>query len=272
MPEKYCAALSFLPDEVSLKNLLLMFDKLFLPDIQSLIYSEREFNDPVHYGNIMSDKEIEESYEFLKHLEHLDNLTSVLPTVDFYDDWHTSFELGSLPDILKKNKLNESELVPVYNKINSSPYDTESIKRGDIIHLVINNFPIVEGDMEWSQVAEFKADDEMKHYRLGFNNWVNRAVREKYSLSEAKDELEYKLNEYERYLNTQKIKFKTSMRECWIKFPFAISEDIVKLRLEKLASEFFFIQKIRSNYAESISNAPCREVAYISAIRNAVKG
>lgn len=88
-------------------------------------------------------------------------------------------------------------------------------------------------------------------------------VTERYPIVEVREELEHLVRLYETYMQHHKLEYRKGVQETIVKLPFGVLEDVLRLRLEKLAGRFFAFQKLRISLTVAELSAPGKEVAYI---------
>jgi hypothetical protein len=133
----------------------------------------------------------------------------------------------------------------------------------DAIEIVFDNLPTPDSKTPWEQILEYRADPESRAKFLDLRNWINEISRQKLPPVELSEKLEYLLSQYERHMRLHKMKMNTGVIESVVVGGGELVENLLKLKLGKLAQSVFSIKQRKIALLEGELKSPGSEVAYI---------
>ena len=120
----------------------------------------------------------------------------------------------------------------------------------------------------WQDIIDFRADPDAKHELIALRRWMRKVNSESLRPAEIAQELDYLLNEYERYMQLHHIKVNKGFLETVVTVTGEVLEHIAKLRFGALAKVPFAVRARHIALREAELTAPGREVAYITRVRS----
>lgn len=142
-------------------------------------------------------------------------------------------------------------------------YRLNGFKNADAARIVVGAFPVISDCVPFSAILALRSDEEFKTHRRRLRSWIRKIGNDDLSTAELRDEIEYLMNEYQRYMRIQKLKFSIGTVESLVKMSLGIFENLLKLNLEKISDTIFSISKEKVNLAEAEINAPGKELSYL---------
>lgn len=136
-------------------------------------------------------------------------------------------------------------------------------KEYQIIEVILSKFPVIDDNISWDAIIDFKSDPESKRKFLALRNWMIDISKSNYSISEIDEKLEYLLNEYTVHLEKHKIDTQVGFIKSFTITTLEVIENLAKLKLSKVAKTLFEINEQSSKLLEIDENAPGKEIAYI---------
>ena len=80
---------------------------------------------------------------------------------------------------------------------------------------------------------------------------------------EVEEELEWLINQFERFMKLHRLKSNYETIEVLVKAPLEIIEDLVRIKFSKMPNPYFALKKRQISLMEAELNAPGNEIAYI---------
>ena len=150
------------------------------------------------------------------------------------------------------------------NVVTTFPYqeyrhEIPNSNKGSIVQIVINNLPLPSSETPWEQILDFRNDGENEKNINNLRRWIRKIATENFTPNEIEDEIEWLLNEFEKYMKLHKMKANTETIEVITKAPL----EFLSLKFSKIIDPLFAIKKRKINLLEAEMNAPGREMAYI---------
>jgi len=147
------------------------------------------------------------------------------------------------------------------------PPDYYSTDKTCVVHIILKEIPVISESTPWEDIFEFKENVDVKLTKDALRVWMSKVSREKYTKAEIEEELEFLINKYTTHMNFHKLKHRRGKQEILIKMPLGLTEDILKVRLEKMVDRFFEARLKESEFIASELNCPGQEVAYIVRVK-----
>jgi hypothetical protein len=180
---------------------------------------------------------------------------------DFIDTIYNYEYLDSRTWALLLSFINDEIYHPRFKDL-ASTIITEN-KREQVIKFVFNKMPIIDPDISWEELFEYKSDRDVQRKHYALINWANEVANSNLSIAEIKDKFEYLYREYEYQLNLHKKKKSTTTFQVILNSPLEAAENLVKLNFGKILSPFFNISKGKMDLLEAETKITGRELGYI---------
>jgi hypothetical protein len=129
--------------------------------------------------------------------------------------------------------------------------------------VVLKELPQLDIRAPWEDVFGFRQEERTQHLVRGLRGWVRKIVAEDWSAAELEDEIKELVYEYERHMRASRISSSKEALEIIITGAAELAEDIVKLRLGKLAKFAAAVLNHRAARLREEATAPGRELALI---------
>jgi hypothetical protein len=168
---------------------------------------------------------------------------------------------------LKLEATESCTAVPIYDEGNDADVLAGSclnIGIADVAQVVIQAMPHPDEMTPWEAIIEFRQDPDASAKALGLRRWMRKIANESRPVGEIREELEWLLTEYERYMRLHRMKVNVGIVETVVTTTAELIEDITKLKFSHAASLPFVAKHRRIALLEAELQAPGREVAYIS--------
>jgi uncharacterized protein YdaT len=133
--------------------------------------------------------------------------------------------------------------------------------------VVINEMPDFDCRAPWEDVFAFRKEDRTQHFVRNLRRWIRKIVAEEWSRAELEDEIRELVYEYERYLRTARLSAGKGVLTCLITGTAERGEDIIKLRLTKIANLVSAIIDRKTKLLETELLAAGRELALIPELK-----
>jgi hypothetical protein len=140
---------------------------------------------------------------------------------DFFLDKETARLMPTINQIMEKLEVSSEHLaramsiqlreqdelnaLPVLNGKMTAP-KRSSVAQEDVIQIVLDALPVPDDSVSWEELRDVRSDLDLQRHFLDLRRWMNGLSSGGYTVGEAKEELEYLLNEYQSYMNRRKIK------------------------------------------------------------------
>ncbi len=200
-----------------------------------------------------------DEYFMDKAKENIDKKTAMNP--DFINHAH-EISVRDKANIFNSRK--NVEAYPIVKNM-SLPFEISS-KKLKVVQLLLNRIPVLDKDIPWNDIFQFKNDPETKQKFLALRNWIADLAQTDLSVNELEDKIEYAFQQYEKHLQINKMKFKKSVLETVVVQGSELLENLIKLKIGKIAKEIFEYKQLEINVLESELNAAGKEIAYINRI------
>ena len=215
--------------------------------------------------------------EFSKFLNAITNLEIELSELfdklfKLQDKYHDLFG-----NILKKSVLladyysiftsfllnfNDNETIPIVENYNSLNITNNRV--AEVTNITINNFPYINVSTSIESLVDFKSDSEIKHNLNALKCAIYDMSKNTYSINEAKDKIEYLLNEYKRQLELHDKNIQYSNFQIFVSSTLGGIENLLKLELSGMISNIISLKKDRINLLLEKRNLKGAELAYIA--------
>lgn len=148
------------------------------------------------------------------------------------------------------------------------PYSTYAQKihesrRTDVIQVTINRLPLPNNLTPWEKIIDYRKDEDAQRNVLALRRWMRKIASEKLLPAQIEEELDWLINEFQRYMRIHKMKTNIETLEIIVKAPLEIIENLVTLKFSKILDPLFAIKKRELSLLEAEINAPGKEIAYL---------
>lgn len=141
--------------------------------------------------------------------------------------------------------------------------------RAGVVDAVLGCLPVPDDSAPWEQVLEYRNDPEARGKFLALKRWMNKVSRERLSVNEIEDELEFLMHQYESHLKLHRMKINFETWQTVLVAQADLIPNLLKLKWGDIAKTLFALGQRRVALMELELNAPGNEVAYIAEAREA---
>jgi hypothetical protein len=142
---------------------------------------------------------------------------------------------------------------------NMKSLKTSDTEKTEVIQIVLNALPVPDDSTPWEGILDYRSDPKSKKKISELRHWMNKFAEGKLTVTEAKDEIEYLLNEYEKHLRLHKIKTRTILMGVILQFGAAYLDKKVGPIATGIAT--YLLGQV--GLLEGEAKAPGKEVAYL---------
>jgi hypothetical protein len=178
--------------------------------------------------------------------------------------------------------LRENYIARVLSNISSKTFqpisqprlNTGVVPTIDALRLEILNYPVVNADISWHRLWEFKQDEDTKLHVKRFNRLIAELFNTRKNLREIQDEIQYRLEEYTKHVQLADLRYKSSKRVFIFKSAEALIEGVSATPITLLGpisdtlNNILNIDKDRVEYLQAKNSAPDREVSLLYELNN----
>jgi hypothetical protein len=143
-----------------------------------------------------------------------------------------------------------------------------SLGAGDVIRLAIDRVLIPDERTSWEDIFALKQDHDLQDRARKLRLWAVKTARNETSLTIAEEQLADLLSDYEHYLRAHRLKYSTMTLGAVITEGAELIEDVLKLRLGKVARRFFSVTKTKADMTLSEMKAPGRELSIVTQLND----
>jgi hypothetical protein len=129
--------------------------------------------------------------------------------------------------------------------------------------VVLKELPQLDTRAPWEDVFGFRQEERTQHLVRSLRRWVRKIVAEEWSTAELEDEIKELVFEYERHMRVSRISGAKEALEILIMGAADLVEDVIKLRLRRIANLAAAVTNRRATLIREESTAPGRELALI---------
>jgi hypothetical protein len=149
-------------------------------------------------------------------------------------------------------------------KENESEYSQDS---HPVWKVIIREMPNLDSRAPWEEVLCFRAESRTQHLVRSLRRWIRKVVTEEWTQSELEDEIRELVYEYESHLHMARIRGTRGVLRCIITGTAELTENVVKLRLGKLADLVSAVLDRGTDFLEAEIKSPGRELALIPELK-----
>lgn len=133
--------------------------------------------------------------------------------------------------------------------------------------VVINEMPDFDTRAPWEDVLDFRAEARTQHLLRRLRRWIRKVVAEDWTRAELEDEVRELVHEYEDHLRIARLSGGKGVLTCIITGTAELAEDLIKLRLARIAKLVTALIDKKVKFLEAELQAPGRELALIPEVK-----
>ncbi len=133
----------------------------------------------------------------------------------------------------------------------------------NVIDVILKRLPMPSKQTPLEAILDFRMDPEAAGYLNGLRLWINDAVQKKLTTLEAKEKLEWLLFQHQQHLRIHKLAAGWGTFGATFVAIAEIVEDLAKLKLGKAAAAIVSIGDRKLDLLKAEASSPFKEVNYI---------
>jgi len=133
--------------------------------------------------------------------------------------------------------------------------------------IILHEMPSLDIRAPWEDVLGFRAEQRTQHLIRSLRRWIRKVVAESWTSAELEDEVRELVYEYEKHIRTAGMAHGIGTLTCVITGTTELVEDIVKLRLGRIAQLVTAGMDRSVKFREAELQAPGRELALFPEVR-----
>lgn len=184
----------------------------------------------------------------------------------FYNNFTTVLKSGtqlsdnySLLSSLLMNSIGDTTIPTL--QLRSSLKQTQDFKTS--INAVVEKFPIIDDEISWEELFEYKEDPEAKRKLRALRLFANDLSKSEYNFYEVEEKLNHLMNEYENQIKLHKLKIKYYKYDVLLTSTLGIIENAIKLNFTEIGKNHLSLKKEKVDLLLSERNIVGNEIAYI---------
>ncbi|QCX39830.1 hypothetical protein FF125_15795 [Aureibaculum algae] len=180
---------------------------------------------------------------------------------------------GSLKNIILSDILsilNIAAPTPILKNFNTS-INNNFTKDYPLLEFVLNKFPIINDNISFEQLIDYRNDSNSQRKFLALRNWMIDISKGHYTFKEIEEKYQYLYADYEAHLKWHKIRTRKGNLKIITITTAEIAGDLVSFKWGKVAETFFNIIDNNSKLPELELNAPGKEIGYVYDINQKFK-
>tara|TARA_R110002073_G_scaffold13539_3_gene57378 strand:- start:81 stop:1046 length:966 start_codon:yes stop_codon:yes gene_type:complete len=134
----------------------------------------------------------------------------------------------------------------------------------DVMQIVFKSFPMIRDTVSWRELYEFRNEDETKLKILRFRNFARKLSKENVSIVEAKEEVEWMLEEYRHHMNIAKMKYESGILEGIFMTSLKFVENFIRLKPSEAFGSLYTLRENKIALIDIENSSPGKEVAFLS--------
>ena len=160
------------------------------------------------------------------------------------------------------------DVVPIcYGELqNKLPNDNITKMETNVLQIAFSHMPVPGESAAWEDILDFKQEEHDKQW--SFRRFLLDLSVKKQSDSEIRDDFEWSMNEYEKFMKVHKLKTRETFLETYAIPALEIIENVAKLNLSKIAKGALSVRKRKIELMEAEMKAPGKECAYVFSARD----
>jgi hypothetical protein len=200
---------------------------------------------------------------------------------DASNGWHPRSRVGwNDPKIKTRKMLYESLLVhrnvamlraAGFENISIVGRQYENLPRAKQPHpvwsVVLKELPQLDARAPWEDIFGFRQEERTQHFVRSLRRWARKIVAEDWTAAELEDEIKELVYEYEQHMRASRVSGAKEALEIMITGAAELAEDVIKLRIGKIAKAAIAILDRRATLLREEATTPGRELALIPETR-----
>jgi hypothetical protein len=133
----------------------------------------------------------------------------------------------------------------------------------DVADIVLDKLPMPSELTPWEAILDFKADTDAQGYLQGLKVWMVDLARQKLSVNEASEKLDWLLFQHKKHLEMHKLSYRWGTLGGTFVAAAEVLEDLAKIKWGKAAGAVVSIFDKRVELMKAELSNPAKEVSYI---------
>jgi len=130
-----------------------------------------------------------------------------------------------------------------------------------VLEVALKALPAPDASCAWDDILNFKT--ELHDKQWGFRRFLRTLALKQQTEAEVSDEIEWMVNEYSKAMKVHNLKASPAFFEAYVIPGLELIEDIVRLKLSKIAKGVMVVNKRKVELLEAEMKAPGKECAYV---------
>lgn len=136
-----------------------------------------------------------------------------------------------------------------------------------VVRITLREFPVLYDSTPWSQIIDFRSDEEVRSQFPRLKQWINRTVRtglkENLKEREVADELRVLIHEYQLGMKLHKMKVASGELTMALATSVDVAEGLTRFQMTGANKRLFTVNDYKLSLLEEERRTPGREIAYI---------
>jgi len=155
------------------------------------------------------------------------------------------------------------DIIPLLGK----PLSSNSLNnKNTVISAIIKNFPVINSDISWTELSDFKKETNLDHLRL--KNYINQLANEDLSRNELEERIEYEIRQLEKRYEYYNVDYKSGKLQAYFIFGAKLLEDLANKKFFNLANRILEFKKTKIQLMDDELNIQNNELSYIIKAKN----
>lgn len=160
------------------------------------------------------------------------------------------------------NAISDFDVVPIFDLFVPEK-ELRIGKEYKILEIVLNKFPVIDENVSWEQLIEFRSDPMSMKKFLALRNWMIDISKGNYNSKEISEKFDYLFSEYSFHLKQHKINSTMGSIKTFAVTSSEILEDLVRIKWSKAVKAVFELFEKNTRLTKIESNAPGKEIGYV---------
>lgn len=161
----------------------------------------------------------------------------------------------------------DEQIIKLIERVFDPSVYSKNISKADTVKTIAGSIALPDQSVEWSQIFDYREDEDVKRTFLGIKKWMRKMVEEELHTNELLEEIDYLTAEYRHYMNVHRMKIGHGKFSSILTIPTQIIESLISGNILKglrdITGGIFGIANANVALAEAELKAPGREIAYI---------
>lgn len=262
--------LTFGDNELFLKYLFLMRKYLDSKGRQIVDQRISEYREMIEKNIVISvsidDSKInytKEMYDLQMYmLEEHSDLSDKSNEVELFSyKFHNHF--ARWKSVLINQQYSNYKAFPIDNK-DSYLHKNDSLltTQEEVLNIALLKFPVVDNNISWERIIEFKNDSDSHLKFLKLLNWSTDLTKSKYTYQELKEKIDFLTLEYEDALKLHELKYSISTFQSFVLGAAEFIENLIKLKFASILKSALEVKKQKIEMLAAEKQLPGNEIAY----------